>query len=66
MTSFFGWSASCMNSSSSAARLAAVIAVEAVHASGEAQKFGAGEAAEQRHAFGHDADLALDFDRMRR
>ena len=41
------------------------LAVEAVHASGEAEELGAGEAAEQRHAFGHDADLALDFDRVR-
>ncbi len=40
-------------------------AVEAVHASGKAEELGAGEAAEQGHAFGHDPDLALDFDGMR-
>ena len=33
--------------------------VQAVHAADEAQILGRGEAAEQRHAFGHDADLAL-------
>jgi hypothetical protein len=35
-------------------------AVQAIHASGEVEELGAGEAAEQRHAFGDDADLALD------
>src|SRR5579863_1466009 len=36
-------------------------AVQAIHASGEVQEFGSGEAAEQRHAFGDDADLPFDF-----
>src|SRR4029077_17618277 len=37
-------------------------AVEAVHASGEAEELCASEASEQRHAFGNHSDLALDFD----
>ena len=41
-----------------------MIAIEAVHASGEAEELGAGQTAEQRHAFGHDTDLAFHFDRM--
>src|ERR1700758_855735 len=39
-------------------------AVKAIHASRETEEFGAGEAPEQSHAFGHDADLALHFDGM--
>ena len=35
--------------------------IEAVHAADEAEIFAGGEAAEERHAFGHDADLAFEF-----
>src|ERR1700722_7256640 len=38
------------------------LAIEAVHASGEAKKFGASEAPKKRHAFRHDSDVALDLD----
>jgi hypothetical protein len=39
--------------------------VQAVHLADEAQVFGGGEASEESHAFGNDADLALDFERVR-
>jgi len=40
-------------------------AVESVHAADKIQIFGSGEATEESHAFGNDADLALHFDRVR-
>ena len=39
--------------------------IESVHASNEIQIFRAGQPAEKRHAFGHDADLAFHFDGIR-
>ena len=39
-------------------------AVEAIHASGETEELRARKASEESHAFGHDANLAFDFDRM--
>ena len=39
--------------------------VEAVHAADEVQVLGRGEFAEERHAFGHDADVALHLNRVR-
>ena len=35
------------------------VAIEAVHAADEVQIFGAGEASEEGHAFGNDANLAF-------
>src|SRR4051794_17555855 len=40
------------------------LAIEAVHASGKAQELSSSQAAEQSHAFGNDADLALHFYRI--
>ena len=40
--------------------------VEAVHAADEAEILAGGQAAEQRHAFGNDADLALQLSRVPR
>jgi len=37
------------------------LAVESVHAAGEVQELGAGEASEERHPFGDDSDLTLHF-----
>src|SRR4051812_3833274 len=41
------------------------LAIKTVHASGIAQEFSSGQAAEQSHSFGNDADLALHLDRIR-
>ena len=41
------------------------LAVEAVHAADKIQIFGAGEASEEGHAFGYDADLTFHLDRVR-
>src|SRR5580704_14025881 len=38
--------------------------VEAIHSSGETEELSTGETSEQSHAFGHDANLTLDVDRM--
>src|SRR5579864_6544282 len=40
------------------------LAVEAVYASNKIQILGAGETAEEGHAFGHDSNLALHLERM--
>src|SRR4051794_39569381 len=38
--------------------------VQAIHASGEAQELGPRQSSKQRHAFGHNANLALNLDRI--
>jgi hypothetical protein len=38
-------------------------AIQAVHAADEVEVFGAGEASEESHSFGHHSDLPFDFER---